>query len=246
MGSSDLAKFAIEAQDALRANGGDVNRTAPKLAAVLMTNAARPQLIALVAFFLERFPAEQGAAPAPGAEPAAPEAAPEATPGSRARPGQPPKAIKLSDKPPTSQRREGPHRTGGRSASKKAATLAVAKAGTDAIFSLRIRGHGAIGDMRINQLSYAATNLANTAGSFLQRGYDDAVHGVLLMALSKHCVAADQFAKVVDVIPARVLKAKLNYARVKAVEIIQEGSARVAKDISGGGGDGTPELEGAA
>jgi hypothetical protein len=99
------------------------------------------------------------------------------------------------------------------------------------IFNRRIRGVGRLGNIHVHELRAIAESQASTAASFLQRGYDDAVEAILCITLTQHCVAADPFAKVVDVIPDKIAEQALENAKLKAAEVIRDGSAKVAHDL---------------
>lgn len=136
---------------------------------------------------------------------------------------------------PASRRRQGPHRrvavVGTPSPRAKAGAIAAMKLATAEIFKRRIRGAGELGSIQMHELRAIAESQARTAGDFLQRGYDDAVEAIALVALSGYAVAADPFAKVVDVIPAKVAEQAFKDAKLKAAEVIRDGSARVAQDL---------------
>ena len=83
----------------------------------------------------------------------------------------------------------------------------------------------------MHELRAIAESQARTAGDFLQRGYDDAVEAIACIALSEYCVAADPFAKVAEVIPAKVAAKAFEDAKLKAAEVIRDGSAKVAHDL---------------
>ena len=133
----------------------------------------------------------------------------------------------------SARRRVGPHRkrsTTPTAAQKKAAVKAE-KIYVETIFDHKIRGGRKLGDVRVNELRAIAENSANTSVSFFQRGYEDAVETFVALMLSRHCVAADPFAKVRDTIKASVVKAVLDKAKISAAELIRDRSAKVAADL---------------
>jgi hypothetical protein len=201
-------------EETLRSNGGDVKKAAAMLARSLVESSKRPLLIAFIIDYLERLP---------GA--------------SKARH----KALK-----PIGRRREGRHRRrmiGTPSAQAKAGAAAAAKAIQHEIFARRIRGAGVLGKIHVHELRAIAESQASTAASFLQRGYDDAVEAIACITLSGYCVAADPFAKVSDVIPAKVAVEAFEDAKLKAAEVIRDGSAKIAHDLIASA-RGKPLLEG--
>jgi hypothetical protein len=205
MTTTDFDKLRAAAQEALRSNDNNVKKTAPVFARVLIENARRPLLVALCVDYLSRLPS-------------APKAAPTAK-------QKPPKPI--------GRRRQGKHRrpVGTPTPQQKAGAVAAGKAVAHEIFVRRIRGAGLLGNIRIHELRAIAESQASTAASFLQRGYDDAVEAIACITLSGHCVAADPFAKVADVIPANVAVEAFEDAKLKAAEVIRDGSAKVAHDL---------------
>jgi hypothetical protein len=204
--TTDLEKLRAAADEALRLNDGNVSKAAPKLARTLMENSKRPLLVALCADYLAQLPSTSS------------------VPKRR-------KALK-----PAGRRRVGKHRRGAvvigtPSADEKAGMIAATKAVAAAIFDRKIRGAGRLGNIHVHELRAIAESQASTAASFLQRGYDDAVEAIACIVLSGYCVAADPFAKVSDVIPATVAEQAFEDAKIKAAEVIRDGSAKVASDL---------------
>lgn len=206
MTTSDANKLRTVAIEALRLNDGNIKKAAPKLARKLLENASRPLLIALCANYLSALPkSEDAPAPKPTAR----------------------KPVKAH-----SRRREGAHRRTGLPTSKQRAGAIAAKSiVADEIFLRKIRGEGPLGSIQVNRLRAIAESQSMTAVSFLERGYDDAVEAIVCQTLSDYCVTADPFAKVVDVIPAKVAEKAFKDARIQAAEIIRDGSAKIAHDL---------------
>ena len=207
---STAEKLKAAATEILQSVDGNVTKAASMLARALMENAQRPLLIALTADYLGRLP------PATDAEAETP----------TAKPTKQPK--------PVGRRREGPHRRiklGTPSAAQKAGAIKAGSVIKHEIFERRIRGAGRLGDIHIHELRALAESRASTATSFLQRGYDDAVESILLLMLNDHCVASEPFTKVRDAVPPNVVEAKLKAAKIKAAEVIRDGSIRVAHDL---------------
>jgi hypothetical protein len=143
-----------------------------------------------------------------------------------------PSSGRMKSSKPVGRRREGAHRRSGIPTKRaKAGAVAAMKTVAHAIFARKIRGAGALGDIHVNELRAIAESQASTATSFLQRGYDDAVESIACVIMSDHCVAADPFAKVSDVIPARVAVKAFEDAKLKAAEVIRDGSAKIAHDL---------------
>jgi hypothetical protein len=194
-------KLRTIADDMLRSSHGDANKAAPRLARALLEDANRAALIALCADYLARLPK------AP--------------------------AVRRKRPEPVGRRREGKHRrqVGTPSAAAKAGAVTAMQAIHHEIFQRRVRGVGRLGNIHVHELRAIAESQATTAASFLQRGYDDAVEAIALTTLSGYCVAADPFAKVPDVIPAKVAVKAFEDAKIKAAEVIRDGSAKIASDL---------------
>jgi hypothetical protein len=236
MTTTSLKKLKSTAEKLLRDNNNEINRAAPKLALVLMDNAMRPQQIAICAYFMEQLPtmspsAEEAKPPAKEAEPTAKRAG----------------AMK-----PVSRRRVGNHRrvavvsTPGTAG--KAGALAARREMVAEIFLRRIRGVGALGAISVHELRSIAESQAMTSAEFVLRGYDDAVESIALTIISNYCVAADPFALVVDVIPPAVAVKAFEVAKVKAIEVFRDGTARIAKDLIASARDAElpPTIDGSA
>lgn len=211
MNATTAEKLRTAALEILKLNDGNITKAAAKLAHALIENQRRPLLIALAADYLVRLSSTD----------VAPE---EATAPTKTKP----------KREPTSRRREGPHRRiklGTPTAAQKAGTVAAGKVIKHEIFERRIRGAGRLGDIHIHELRAIAESQASTATSFLQRGYDDAVESILLLMLNDHCVTAEPFVKVRDAVPPGVAETKLKAAKLKAAEVIRDGSIRVAHDL---------------
>jgi hypothetical protein len=207
MAASDLDKLRDAAIEALRASNNSVNKAAPTLARALMDNAKRPLLIALVADYLSRL----------------------------SSPSSETKLPRIAHPKPAARRREGKHRRSSLlrtpTDAQKAGAIAAGQAVAAEIFNRKIRGYGPLGKLRVHELRAIAENLANTAGDFLQRGYDDAVDAIAIRRLNDYCVAADPHGEVEKVIPLKIAVQYYNDARIKAVEVIRDGSAKVASDL---------------
>lgn len=208
---STSEKLKSAALEILKSNDGNVTKASTMLARALTENSRRPLLIALAADYLERLPktaTEETPAETPKTKPA---------------------------RQPIGRRREGPHRRikklGTPTAAQKAGSIKAGAVIKHEIFDRRIRGAGRLGDIHIHELRAIAESQASTATSFLQRGYDDAVESILLLMLNDHCVTAEPFVKVRDAVPPGVVEAKLKLAKLKAAEVIRDGSIRVAHDL---------------
>lgn len=201
-------KLRTIAAEIMKSTDGSITKAASLLARALMDNARRPLLIALAADYLSRLPTDGAGAAEKATAP-----------------------LKKKREPP-SRRREGPHRRiGTPTAAQKAGTVAASTVIKHEIFERRVRGAGRLGDIHIHELRAIAESQAATATSFLQRGYDDAVESILLLMLNDHCVTAEPFVKVRDAVPPGVVEAKLKAAKLKAAEVIRDGSIRVAHDL---------------
>jgi hypothetical protein len=135
-----------------------------------------------------------------------------------------------------SRRRVGPHRRAARpkpmpTTSQKAGALAAERTFATTIFDRKLRGGRKLGEVRIHELRAIAEESANTATSFLQRGYDDAVETFACVMLSKHCVAADPFAKVRDTIKPTTASAIFESAKIKAAQMLRDGGATLAQNL---------------
>lgn len=203
---TDLEKLVALAADTMRTV--DIKRAAPKFARVLMENANRPLLIALVADFLARLP-----------DVAAPEQ-------STSEPTE-------LQKGPIARQREGKHRrpTKVPGPLARAGEIASRKHLADSIFLRSIRGAGPLGRIKMHELRTIAQSQASIAVEFLHRGYDDAVEAILCKSIAEHCVAADPFAAVEDVISAAKAAEFEETARMRAAQVLRDGGARIARDL---------------
>jgi hypothetical protein len=138
---------------------------------------------------------------------------------------------------PRSMRRTGPHRrpeTGRKklpTAQQKTGALQAERAYRDEIFDRKIRGGRKLGDLRVHELRAVAQASAETAASFLTRGYEDAVLTIACTMMAGHCVAADPHATVRDTIKATVATNIFERAQLRAAETIRDGSARLAHEL---------------
>ena len=201
--TTDLAKLRVLAEEALRLNANNVKKAAPEFAHQLTENTKLSLLIALVADYLARLVNVQLKSSSPSN--------------------------------PKGRRRQGKHRrtaaVGTPSPRAKAGAVAAMKLAGAEIFNRKIRGRGLLGNIQVHELRAISEGLARTTGDFLQRGYDDGVEAIALSIMSDHCVAADPFAKVVDVIPAKVAEQAFKDARIKTAEVIAAASAKIAQDL---------------
>lgn len=205
---TDLEKLAALAADAMRA--ADIKRAAPRLARALMENSNRPLLIALVADFLTRQP-EVAKMPTTTTE-----------------------STELQiEKGPIGRRREGKHRrpTKVPGPLARAGEIASRKHLADSIFSRSIRGAGPLGRIKMHELRTIAQSQASIAVEFLHRGYDDAVEAILCKLISEHCMSADPFAAVEDVISAAKAAEFEEAARLRAAKVVRDGGARIVHDL---------------
>jgi hypothetical protein len=140
---------------------------------------------------------------------------------------------------PVGRRRTGPHRRpeGKKSGSKlptvqqKTGALQAERAYRDEIFERKIRGGRKLGDVRVHELRAIAQAAAETATSFLTRGYVDAVETFACTMLAGYCVSADPHAMVRDTIKPSIAASIYERAQLKAAETIRDGSARLASEL---------------
>jgi hypothetical protein len=229
---SDLDKLNNLATEALHLANGNIKKAAPKLAYELTENAKRPLLIALVSDYLERLPSAPFAQPQPvtQAQPQ-PQPQPQAKPQPHAGRAQP----TATPPQPIGRRREGKHRRvaviGTPSPQAKAGAVRVMKAMAHEIFARKIRGAGMLGNICVHELRTISSSSAVTAGKFLLRSTEDAVEAVALGIMADHCVAADPFDKVANVIPATVAVQAFETAKIMAPQIIAATSTKYANDL---------------
>jgi hypothetical protein len=138
------------------------------------------------------------------------------------------------DKP--SRRREGAHRRPNRrlvptQEQKSAARRVVRAEASLTIWNRKLRGGRTLGDLHVNELRAYAEDAANTATSFLNRGFDDAWEAIALTMLNNHCVAADPFASVKDTVKTATATDIFESARICAAEQIRDASARTAREL---------------
>jgi hypothetical protein len=130
-----------------------------------------------------------------------------------------------------SRRRPGPHRSPLPSKAQKAGALRAEKNFTEMIFDRKLRGGRKLGEIRVHELRAIAESSAETATSFLQRGFDDAVETFWCIGLSHHCVSSDPFAKVSDVIKPSVASSIFEKARISAAQSLRDSSGRLAREL---------------
>lgn len=131
-----------------------------------------------------------------------------------------------------SRRRVGPHRRPKMpTRAQKAAAIRAEHTYVDTIFDRKMRGGHKLGDIKVHELRAIAEQCADMSMKFIMRGYDDAVDVYACTALSKHCVAADPFSKVRDVIKAPIVSAVYEKAKIEAAEWLRDGSADMAKRL---------------
>ena len=132
-----------------------------------------------------------------------------------------------------SRRRPGPHRRPAKMPTRAQKTGAIRAEQTyvETIFDRKLRGGRKLGDVPVHELRAIAEASAETAVSFLTRGYEDAVEVIACTMLSKFCVASDPFARIRDVIKPAVVSKIFDQAKIKAAEELRDGSAKLAKNL---------------
>jgi hypothetical protein len=215
--SSDLKKLENMARSLLASHDNDATRAGAQLALALLDNAKRPQHVALCVDYCGRITAS--------AHP--PEVA-DAPSEPRRRRGRSLVAVEASRPVPVGRRREGPHR---RTAEMREAALAVSRLEAAAIFKRKIRGVGALGNIFVHRLRSIAATQARTAATFLQRGHDDAVEGILLELIADHIGETDPFTRVRNAIAPEEVKRLLEIAQARAPLVLRDGMERVATNL---------------
>jgi hypothetical protein len=200
------ARLRAEAVEVLDAAGSDVDKAARKLDRVL---AGKTDLrIALAADYLQRLAGAAAVEPQP--------------------------AIKLH-----SRRRKGAHRRpvrpGAPTASQKAGEMGAAIRREELVFQRKMRGGQQLDMIKIRELRAIVQESGHAAGSFVARGYEDAVDAFLCRKLADHCVAADPDATVKDIVNGQTATKMLKDAKREAALFIAQAAARIANDLGGGG-----------
>jgi hypothetical protein len=137
---------------------------------------------------------------------------------------------------PHARRRVGPHRKARERAlvptsEQKTGALAARAQVADLIFEHKLRGGKMLGEIRVHELKAIVEAAAHSATSLLWRGYEDAVDTFLCASLADHCVAADPFGLVKDMIKPSDAVKMLDRAKIRAAEALRDGSARLAKEL---------------
>lgn len=134
-----------------------------------------------------------------------------------------------------SRRKAGPHRRPALSktpsARQKIGALRAERSYTTEIFSRKLRGGRTLGEIHVQELRAIARASAETAISFLGRGYEDAVDTFACTMLANHCVSADPMALVRDAIKSTTAIAAYEQARLAAAEALRDGGAKMAQDL---------------
>jgi len=118
-------------------------------------------------------------------------------------------------------------------AADKAGALAAMKMEAAEIFARRIRGAGKLGELHVHELRAIASDLGRAAVEKVKLGYNDAIDSVLIMKLSQHCVAADQNARVADVISQRDTVRAFEEAKPIAAAVLRDGMDAMFKSLTG-------------
>jgi hypothetical protein len=146
----------------------------------------------------------------------------------------------LKPQPPlelASRRRKGSHRRPIRiapTAAQKAGEMEAAVRREALVFQRKVRGGKLLAEIRVRELRALVQESGHAAGSFVSRGYEDAVDAFLCRKLADHCVATDPDAIVIDIVNGAVATKMLKDAQRDAAQFIAEAAARIAKDLGGG------------
>jgi hypothetical protein len=207
-------KLRAAAEAVLQSHNGDIRQAAPAFARELIEDTNRPLLVALTAVYLTSVAAEPVVAEATFVPP----------------PVEPKAAPSAAAAPPAARRRKR-RRSGTPTAGARAGAIAAMQLEATTIFELRIRGIGKLGDIHVHQLRALAKNKAIGAADEVRRGLNSGVHSIAFGIMADHCVAVHSYTKVREAIPAHVMVAAYEQAKIRAAEILRDGAAKIASDL---------------
>jgi hypothetical protein len=90
------------------------------------------------------------------------------------------------------------------------------------VFERKMRGGKKLGDLRWNELHAYKREAIATGVEMLNRGFDDVVEGIACDMIERHCVPADPFETVRNIIKAEDAMTIMEQARVEAFHRITE------------------------
>jgi hypothetical protein len=147
--------------------------------------------------------------------------------------GQPATRSRIKDEI-QSRRQAGSHRrpSGMPTAAQKAGAVRAAQHSAEVIFARKIRGGPVLGKIKIRELAAIVQSSGHAAGSFVTRGYEDAIDAIVCRKISQHCVSTDPDATVEDCINPAVATKYFDEAKVEAAKFIQAAAARIASELT--------------
>jgi hypothetical protein len=133
-----------------------------------------------------------------------------------------------------SRRKTGAYRrpSGMPSAAQKAGALAAATELSIGIFNRKLRGGHRLQTIKVRELRAIVQESGHAAGSFIARGYDDAVDAILCRKLADHCVTSDPDLSVPDIVTEDVATRYFRESKLEAAQFIQAAAARIARELS--------------
>jgi hypothetical protein len=132
------------------------------------------------------------------------------------------------------RRKTGTHRkpSGMPSSSQKASAVAAMTELSLGVFNRKLRGGHPLRTIKVRELRAIVHDSGHAAGSFINRGYEDAVDAILCRKLADHCVTSDPDLTVPDIVKEEVAARYFQESKIEAARFIQNAAARIANDLS--------------
>jgi len=156
-----------------------------------------------------------------------------ATPTPMPAAAQPLPGVTAQSKAPHSRRKTGVHQkqSGMPSAAQKAGALAAMAEAASGVFDRKMRGGQRLKQIKVRELMAIVSDSGHAAGSFILRGYEDAVDAILCRKLAHHCVTSDPDLTVEDIVKEEVAAKYFREAKIKASQFTQRMAAKIASEL---------------
>lgn len=131
------------------------------------------------------------------------------------------------------RRRIGPHRKpiGVPTAAQKTGALIAEQNYTTTIFDRKLRGGRKVGDVRMHEVTAISKQSAGNMARFITRGFEDGVEMMALAMMAKHCVAADPYAKLRDILKPTLAEKIFKQAEIATAAWLAEESSGLANRL---------------
>jgi hypothetical protein len=132
------------------------------------------------------------------------------------------------------RRKDGTHRkpSGMPSSAQKASAVAAMTELSIGVFNRKLRGGHHLRTIKVRELRAIVYDSGHAAGSFINRGYEDAVDAILCRKLADHCVTSDPDLTVPDIVKEEIAARYFQESKIEAAKFIQNAAARIANDLS--------------